>query len=279
MKKAAVIFIIFFWLAMTTFFVRREIWPIFFSAPPPDYSALRRYAESHSGYSMGVFDPNGTRIGTVDTTYNIKADGLFEIASRGVISFEKHALATLGVVPKNLAESMRLELWSDIEVNPDNTLKSFRVICEGVFSAYAIGLVRGKILYLSVTIENMKTDRAIPIESDDVVSNGFMVMGAMPNIRPGQSWQFKTLDPMSFELRTGLARVVKRAKVQLRGAWYDTFLVELKQGQMTAMAWVDSSGQVLKQEAFQVSMVLEPLPHEVKGPALDQLTPETIERP
>jgi hypothetical protein len=121
-KKTLVYAIVGFWVVMSALFVRREVIPDLFARPGQGYESIRTYAQGHSGYRMGIFAPGGSRIGTAETTYQLKADGTCEVSSRANMNIQKMTLA--GALPPELGN---VELWSEVVVGPDNALKTFRI--------------------------------------------------------------------------------------------------------------------------------------------------------
>jgi len=264
--------IIAFWLIMCAFFVRREIIPLIYAQPLRGYAALRQYAHTSGGYRMGIYAPNGRRIGATETTYQFKGDD-FEIASKAVVHFGGSGLLNLALGPA----ARKFELWSNVTVGPDNTLTSFRVTCDGpLLSAFAYGRVADGRLAVRLNVGDHQTLRDYPVNREDLVSCGLMAIGAQPQLRAGQVWRIRTLDPLKMleqgtsPFSTGTATVKRKTKIILRGESYRVWEIELKSGGATARSWIDDRGDVLKEESFGIVMIREPLPHEsgLRPPAL-----------
>ncbi len=270
MKRIVVYSIVVFWLVMAGLFIRREVIPRFFAVPAPGYGSIRAYAQSHPLYRMGIFAPDEkTRIGTTETTYQLKQDGTCEINSRTEVDFRKHPLAAMAALPTGFpADIMKLEIESYATVRPDNALQSFHTTFRsGKLFGMARGVVQGGSLHLTVTAGGQVEQRVIPVTKEDLIASEFTAIGTLPRPHVGQVWQFKMLDPLKFEFTTVEAKVTRKTDIQLRGVLYSVYEVEFTQGAYRARAWADSSGEILKQEALQIIMIREPLPHE---------TPDTL---
>jgi len=262
-KKVLVYSIVSFWLIMAALFVRREIIPALYAQPLMGYAALRAYAQLNAGYQMGVFTPNQTRIGTVKTTYQFKANGNCEIATKTTIDLEKSSLFARALGAPRLRSKKKLELWSNVVIGPDNRLRRFQIACNSpVLSGFVDGTVQGDSMRVSLNYEGTRTETTIPLAEDDIISNGFMAVGTLPGLRVGRSWRLRMFDPISFSFSTATARVKRHTRIFLRGEWYPVYEVELYHGPVVARAWVSESGDVLKEEAFAVVLIREPLPHE-----------------
>ncbi len=269
LKRAAAYAIVGFWLVMCAWFVRREVIPQLYAHPSRGYAALRAYARLSGGYRMGVYAPNGRRIGTTETTYQFKGDE-FEIASKAVVHFRDSSLLDLALGP---AEK-RFELWSNVTIGPDDALRSFRVACDNpLLSAFAFGTVSNNRLAVRINAGGSQVVRDYPVDKDDLMSSGLMAIGAQPRLTEGQVWRARMLDPRKLLERdgspfsTGVAVVKRRTDILLRGQWYRAWEIELTHGGQVARSWVDSRGDVLKEEAFGIVMIREPLPHETGIPA------------
>lgn len=269
LTRAAAYVIIGFWLVMCAWFVRREVLPRFYAQPTRGYAALRAYARLTGGYRMGVYAPNGRRIGTSETTYQFKGDE-FEISSRAVVQFRDSSLLDLALGPAE----RKFELWSNVTIGPDDALRSFRVACDNpLLSAFALGTVSNNRLAVRINSGGSQVIRDYPVDKDDLMSSGLMAIGAQPRLSEGQVWRVRMLDPRKLLERdtapfsTGVAVVKRRTSILLRGQWYRVWEIELAHGGQVARSWVDSRGDVLKEESFGIVMIREPLPHERGIPA------------
>jgi hypothetical protein len=261
MKRIFAYTVVLFWVAMTALFVEREVIPGLYPTTAYGYAPLRDYARATPGYRMGIYAANGSRVGFSETRYDFTEAGDLRVVSNAEIDLKQHTLFALGGVQS--ADAAGFEIKSEVTVGPDNALKDFRINCDaGGLSALATGAVRNRILYMTLSVAGQSTEREIPVTHDDVVSSGFMAVGALPNLRVGQSWQIKMLDPLNFQFNTATARVTSKERILLRGHRYTTYRVELDRGVKIGTAWVNSAGDVLKEEAFGFVMVREPLPHE-----------------
>ena len=216
-KRVFAYSILAFWAVMAAWFARREIIPKLYAQPIHRYAVLRPYAETHPGYRMGIFAPDGsTRLGYTETTYHPKDDGHCEIASNTVVNLRKHTLvARLGPM-RDLFK--KIEISSNVTIGPDNRLKTFRMACDAV-QGFAFGAVRGNSMEVIVNFQGHQWKRIVPVTDEDVMSSGYMAVGALPALRVGQAWRINVLDPLTFKFTTAMARVTKRTRIQLRGHW------------------------------------------------------------
>ena len=269
MKKVLVYSIVAFWLFMAALFLRREVIPGLFAQPVVGYGSIRAYAQAQPMFRMGVYDdglpPN--RIGTAETTYLLKADGTCQISSSVRIDFSKHALFKRSGAWRHMAPHM--DMNSETTVAPDDTLRSFRVICRrDEFYGLAYGRVRDGMLHVTVDLPGVHREDSIPVQRDDILSTGFMPFAALGRLEVGQAWRFKRIDPFgdTLEISAATARVIRETDLELGGQWYHVHEVDFSRGLTTAKAWVSESGDVLKQSVqvlmLQINLQREPLPHE-----------------
>ncbi len=256
---------------MAALFARREIIPEIYGPPVRGYAAIRAYARTHPGHRMRILAPDGSEMGTTETTYSLRPNGDCHIWSTATITFKQPSLFSLGLGSRKITRKIHLELWSDVTVGPDNALKEFRIVCNtGIFSGFAHGTVSGNVLKVKRNISGVQAEATLPLSKGDMVASGFMAVGALPNLRTGQTWHLKMFDPLTLEPAEGSAEGKKKPRIYLRGKsrrgrWYNVYQVEFSHGPATVTAWVTESGEVLKEEAFGMVMIRDPLPHEVTG--------------
>jgi len=277
MKKTLVYSVVAFWLIMTAFFLRREIIPTLYAEPLRGYGGLRAYAETHPGHTMGIYVPGSARrIGTSETAYELKKDRTCVINQRLVIDF-RHFRVPLNALtddPDKGRNNPKFELTSQFVIDPDDRLQSFSITMEiGLMSTVAHGAVRNGAIHLTVDAQGHRRTDIVPIEKDQVVGSGFMPVGAMRDLSVGQAWQLTMLDPLrNFRPSVATARVVRRTRIHLRGAWYPAYEIEIAYRKNIVRSWVSLTGEVLKEEAMRVVWIREPLPHETSGRRDPQLT-------
>lgn len=275
--KAVAYSIIAFWVVMAGLFVRREIIPDLFAQPAQGYASIRAYAESHPGYRMGIYLPDGTRLGTAETTLQLQRNGDCEIQSASNIQFPQQWLTMLG--GSQPGQTVKMSMWSEAVVGADNMLKTFTATCEaGGVVARASGTVSGNQLKVSVNVAGVRWERVVPITKDDMVSSGLLAVEALPDLHEGQVWEMKSLDPFSFRFSTATARVKRRTRIPLRGHLYTVYEVEVAEDPIVVTSWVTQSGDVLKEQiravAFTLELIREPLPHEMRGAPGEAFTTE-----
>jgi len=267
MKKALVYVIIGFWAVMAALFVRREVIPGLFATPIEGYAALRAQALGRAQERMGIYSSNGLRLGTTETTYQLKPNGELDISSHVSVQLERTTLAALGRLPTELADLMKFDVWCDVTVGADNRLRRFRLARDKQGkAALAYGTVSGESLQITFTFGGERIERTIRMGKDDVLSSGLSPLAGLRSLREGQTWEIKSLDPLEFKLTTVLARVKRKTRIELRGGQYSVYEVELWQPHAVARAWVTESGEVLQQEAGPFILIREPLPHETALP-------------
>ena len=267
MKKLFAYSVILFWAVMAALFVRREVIPRLYAPPVRGYAGIRAYAQGHAGYRMGVTNTDGERIGHAETIYHLLDNGDCEITSEAVIDL---APRNGGESPAEKASGPKhntnLRLGSTVLVGPDNALKSFQIACNtGLLSGAANGAVRGDSLRVIVQVAGVKSETELPITREDVVSSGIMALGALPDLRVGQTWRMRMFNPFSFQFTTAYVTVKRRTRLLLRGHWYPVFEVETRHDVGKLTTWVDRSGNVLRERAFNFVFTREPLPHELTG--------------
>jgi len=261
LKKVVVYAIIALWAVMAALFVRREVIPRMYAEPLSGYAAARQYARSHAGYRMGI-TWQGRRVGHIETTYEVKDTGECEISSKAEIDIP-HPLA---MAPTDGEEIIpRFELFTNVLIKPNNELDSFRINGQaGELWMVANGLVKGSGLLVTINVNGLASERLIPIRRDDVVLSGFVTAGFMPDLRVGQRWRTKALNPYTFQFTSAYSTVTELTTLKLRGHTYEVFVVEteLGVGGSTGKTYVDRSGNVLCEQTYSLLFTREPLPHE-----------------
>jgi hypothetical protein len=261
MKRILAYSVLLFWAVMVGWFIEREVIPTLYQTTGHGYEALRTYARATPGYRMGIYAANGSRIGHTETRYNFTRSGDCEIVSNATIDLKRHSLFALGGADAPGAFGVTIQ--SEVTVGPDNALKAFRVNYDsGGLSGLATGLVQGNVLRMTLLIGGQRNEREISVTRDDVMSSGFLAVGALPKLSVGQSWRIRMLNPLNFQFDSATARVVRQETIRLRGHAYTAYRVELDRGVTVGTAWVNAAGDVLKEETFGLVMVREPLPHE-----------------
>ena len=258
--------IVAFWVFMASLFVRHEIIPVLFATPARGYAGVRAYAQTHAGYRMGVTTAGGVRVGSARTTYDLRDDGDCEISSEAILNFA--ALVDLPWQSKGgqAPRWSKLELRSYITVGPDNALKTFRILCDtGALRARAARTVAGEELKISISMGGVKSDLSVPVTKGDVVSSGIMALGALPNLRVGQTWSIRMLSIPAFQFTNAYVTVTKKTTITLRGHRYRVFEVETRHNLGKVTTWVDDAGNVLREQVFNLVFTREPLPHEMSG--------------
>ena len=272
LKKALAYCIIVFWVFMASLFVRNEVIPTIYAHPARGYAGIRAYAQTHAGYRMGVTTADGDRIGSAQTTYQLLDNGDCEIQSEAVIDFGSLVDQPPGGRAKETPWS-KLVVHSNTTVGPDNALKQFRISCDtGVFRADSSGFVEGEELKVTVDVAGVKNKLSVPVTKDDVVSSGVMALGALPNLRVGQTWSIRMLSIPAFQFTNAYVTVKKKTTILLRGHRYPVFEVETRHDLGKVTTWVDASGNVLREQAFNLVFTREPLPHEMAGRPGETLT-------
>ncbi|MFO7899462.1 MAG: hypothetical protein R6V58_10445 [Planctomycetota bacterium] len=277
MKKAVVYSIIIFWAIMMGFFVRREVIPYAFAQPYSGYGSLRAYARLHPSSQMLIYDgtPSQKLIGATDTAYILKADGTCEVSTRTVIDFRRHSQFASTSPARRLVATMipKFTLQSELEISPQDTLRSFYIRTRSrQLQTTARGVVEEGSLHISAALNNehferpKHFDKSIPINREDILAHNFMPIGAIGGLRVGQTWRFRMIDPLSFQMSTAYAMVTGKKTVRIGGAWYKVFVVEFPRQVGSVKAYVSESNVLLRQtvEAWGLSLefIRAPLPHQ-----------------
>jgi len=274
LKKAVAYCIIAFWVFMAAVFVRREIIPALYAPPAQGYAGIRAYAQAHTGYRMGVTTAAGKRVGSTQTVYQIMDNDDCEIRSDATINFSAHADLAVGSGESNTTRRWtQIVMRSEVTIGPDNALKKFWIDCDtGPISAHLRGVVEGDSIRATVRVAGAESEVAIPITKHDVISSGIMALGALPELRVGQAWRIRMFSLSSFQFTDAYVTVKKKTKILLRDHWYTVHEVETRHSMGKATTWVDESGSVLREQAFNLVFTREPLPHELTGRPGEALT-------
>jgi len=275
LKKLTAYLIVLFWVAMAAWFVRREIIPRAFAPPVRGYAAVRSYAQGHPGYRMSITTIGNKRVGTAKTTYQLRENGDCEIESTASIEFDALLREPWAGKPDSARRWSSLRMTSRTTVGPDDALRWLTVECRsGEMLAYMKGEVKGDTLETVVRIAGTEHKMSIPVTRGDTISTGMLALGALPDLRVGQTWRIRVLAVPTFQFGDAFVTVKRKTTITLRGHEYSVFEVETRHEMGRVTTWVDESGNVLREQAFNLVFTREPLPHELTGrPGEELATP------
>jgi hypothetical protein len=275
-SRPAVAAILLFWLGTTAYAVHRDLWPrLFPSGPPPVAMDLQdeatqfaevRWTVSRGDKKVGRLTTAVKHVDTDDTVLFTQTYTNVEVEVAGA-RFQAARLRTTTRVTRG--GHLR-------EQTMDGDLRAVARGLDVTATATVTGRVENGLFVGTCDIRSSLGDLSRPLDPvpvpDGQVLNPLTVMNRMPDLRPGQSWHVKEVNPLrdaglmmanellgKFGLRlpeakqeTIVARVLSDPQsLPWKGGEADCWVVEYAADKATVRTWVRrADGKVLKQEAY-----------------------------
>ncbi len=236
MNRAIGIIITVVWLLCMGLLIRRDVLPYWLADDPP--SAPIPQAE----FQVGMYSEDGRLIGTTWVT-TLTLPG-----QQSVLSLTELDLKALSrVLP--LAGDLYLE--TDLTYGEDRKLDEFSFRIEtALLSAHIDGARYEQEYACTARVGETVTQLSLDGRLAQYLSDSIRPFTHLSNLRVGQRWRLRTLDPLSLlkgqsvEFTTILVEVTGRESIEHAGRRVECFRIEAA----GAVAWADESGRVLRQE-------------------------------
>jgi hypothetical protein len=261
--KAATAGIAAFWLIMMTLLVQREILPAYAAfrqeQVTPGYSRIKELAQQGYSTQMGIY-LGDRKIGyTRAKLVDLPADEIVEIVNTTQISLN---MSVGSVVPGMKAEALALKLNFKAQVGEDG-LHGFRldVFSKGAGAPLAIvdGKPIGETLSLKIHTGDQTRLEQVPFHANTILGNDMGPMVLPPKLSEGVKWPVRSLDPMTYTVRTAWATVRGKETIAIEGRDVKAYLITIPYGTADFKVWADENGEVLKQKFLGFSFVKEPV--------------------
>ena len=236
MRTAVVVF----WLCMTAWLIRYEAFPEYFTQSLAGYrSLLSRDVLVLDSWMKVMF--RNTEIGYSHTNMEINESNPVEnylINNRIQLCFK-----IIGVQNNvNVLTSASLDMTHQLQNFSFSMLsQGHRMSVEG---ARTEGCTFDVEIKTGSTIERLKID--IP---DDVILYAPMTEMAMKHLKPAQQINIRILGPITMKKANVIVRALRKEPLILAGQKHKTTVLAIEYQGMELLTWVDSDGNVLRQEA------------------------------
>lgn len=261
--KLATAAICIFWIVMMTLLVQRDIMPAVVAfreeQHTPGFARIKELAEKGYAQQMGIY-LGERRIGFAQAWLKDSPDdGTVRMTNISQISMNMPGGNIIPGLPKG---GLSLKFDFDAVVSSEG-LQNFRlnVYSEGAAAPLAIvdGNPVGDTLNLKIRTGEETRIEQVPFRASAVLGNDMGPMVLPPKLAPGVKWPVRSLDPMTYAVRTAWATVHKKETVSIDGQDVQAYLITIPFGTAELKVWANDDGEVLKQKFLGFSFVREAL--------------------
>jgi len=230
------------WLTAMGWLVAHDVWPRLAAQDPPALQINDWLRTSGEKSQHSILDRDGTRIGTIWTSYSI--DEGVSTTRDDFVRIERFALpiAPMTITAKSVFTGKGLlDEFTVRLVNADAQLELHGERFHSDFSFTIDGLV---------ALRRVESRFKVPLSEAGLLGDAFKPFGQLANLSVGQSWRMQVFNPVSAVMGVGerfmpmLVTVVDREKRMTAFGPRDCFVVESDY----AKAWVDERGIVHEQQ-------------------------------
>lgn len=240
------------WIGSMGWMIQREVIPPMRTeqavARSPNYSQLTALAEKASVVQMGVHLANGKRIGYTRGTVR-KGDGDIIIESHTHLNVNLNVPSGAPVIGD--LNGLKLYIHFKAQV-VDGRLGGFDLTVRPGRRAEAIAVVTGRAVddKLSLVIKQGDSVRRelFPFDSRQMLSADLLPGFTAGRIRPGERWTIRTIDPVTYGVRTAEAEVVGQETIEIDGRPREAWLIRIPYETYEVKVWTTSDGEVLQQK-------------------------------
>ncbi len=235
LDRAIGVLIVGFWLTMMTLLVQRDVVPLLTAGRPPSYKTLLQHRLRSERYRMGVWW-GGRRIGSSATAIHPSGDGSYTLDNDTDLATPFPGLE-------------HVSLSSHTRIGRAYNLLDFTTKIEtGDLSGKIDALVVGDRLRIVFGVGSNRVVHEVPYDAGGTFSNGLSPFVQMPDLTVGKEWTITSVNPLTGQAESGLARVMEMEKLAWEGEEVETFRVVLTKGTQEAASWIDREGRILKEE-------------------------------
>lgn len=237
-------FFVLFWLLMMGLLLERDVVPHWWSGNLPSFKTIAARDQPPQPVRWAILQED-RRIGWAESAWQHDPNGT---------KLDSHV--SLKELP--LVSSLGLG-GSSGEIRWDST---FRVDTTGNLDSFEI------LVYLqpdrpSVTVRGARTDDVVNVvfragnlmhreqffyEPHTVLTSSLTPLDKLPNLKVGQTWQWRVMNPLRRTPELVRCSVVREQVLTWKGNPVPTRLVEQRYGGIVAHCWVAHDGTVLRQE-------------------------------
>ena len=226
------------WLVAMTLLVRRDLLPFWTAQDAP------AQAPSDETFQVAIRNAAGVRLGT---TWVRMAPTQSITTVRSTTFLDLRSATGVLAVPGPMIFDTNLAYQTG------GVLDQFRLRVEGApLPIQVVGERCRSDFACTITFGTLKKTLSLDGRLTEYLSETLRPFTHLENLRVGQRWRIRLLDPISLlrggnlDLKMQVVTVTKREAISHDGRQTDCFRVETE----GAVAWVDESGRVLRQEVL-----------------------------
>ncbi len=247
------------WVVMMATLVRRYLLEVRPEVVPGTWQSVLTRERRNYQWRKGIYLPTRRglqRVGHTQTVFYYRADGKYNVHNETRVT-----VAVPGFLPKPTG----FELMATALVGGDYALErlTMRLDSEPV-NAICHGHVEGSRLVLRATVNGQEQEPfAIDLPTGQVAAQGFSPLLALPRLEVGMRWEAVVVDPFTFRPSKVEMEVRRRESLRWQGRDLATYVVSIRSGLVSALAWVTPDGEVLQEQTLLgLTFIKEPLPDE-----------------
>jgi hypothetical protein len=241
MSKAAFWLAMAFWVVMMTLLIRVDILPDYQVEENPGYRDVVKHVDAPVTRAMAVFQGD-EEVGTSHTVITPASDGSVKITN--FTSLAVHIA---------VFES-RVNAVLDVTIDPNHELDKLDLtVSSGDKHANVKGRRRGDRVFLDADLNGNRFAEEIPYQSG-MISSYFEPFGFGAELKVGQKWHTRLLDPLEQKTVDASVEVVGKETINLSlrdgepPKPMEAYHVVMRYGTIMLNAWATQNGVVLKEE-------------------------------
>jgi len=239
--------IVVFWLAMTSWLVRREVLPTWHGGDAPDLQrVVASLPQDEATYwRVSVAD---RRVGWAGTTCCRQQNGSTLVVSRTELGGLMKALGARGASDDDLSLSCLAS------ISPAGNLRYFQLQADLLGQGQVVkisGRVEQGVLSVFVHAPGLSVSREFHYPARSLMQAPMMPLARLPGLSVGQQWRERVPDPFLKDVQTVRRHVTGRETMVWHGEPVPTLVVQSTdaQGRWVGTTWIAPSGDVLRHRA------------------------------
>ncbi|HUT36052.1 MAG TPA: hypothetical protein VNE39_21370 [Planctomycetota bacterium] len=250
--RLVIVVVVGLWAVMMASLVRRWLLEVKPEFVPGTYRSVLTPERQNYHCRMGIFWQQ-KKVGYSETVFYYSDDERYRITNITRVQ---------AAVPGDLEKLAAFGLDTNVVVGKGHALESFAVVLSSpVMGAECKGEVVEGELVLRARVDGEEDHvRRLPLPPGGMVASGLSPLLALPPLRVGLRWTTLVLNPLTLEPSEVELHVLRLEPLVWHGETWNTHVVEIRSGLVTAHAWVSPNGEVLKETTlFGLTLVKEPL--------------------
>lgn len=257
MYRLFAIGVVLMWVSAMAALIARDVWPAWTAQDPPPMRADRFARMRHETEQFRLVDAKNRRIGT----------GWREFSGS-----ESGSTITGWMEILNLGPIQRVRVKTETRFDAEGGLDTFDLDVYDVpmMKIQVRGERRGIYFPCRLQVGPLRREANLDLSASRMIGESMQPFSYLPELKVGQSWRMQVLDPVSAVMsqRTHfeplVATVTGTETIDSPEGSEPVECFVVKTSPQSAVAWVDRSGRVLKQQAHmpgfgRVTVQIEPL--------------------